>query len=121
MGKNHNQRPSHPQHRGTYYHPHTKETPSLEQFDVSLRRASSNNSRIIVGGDFNLPGWDWKTMALKTGSDYPALHTGLVDLLHDLGMEQLVTKSKREDNTLDLIITNTPQSVPVPRVEVVPV
>ena len=31
-----------------------------------IRKASQlKNSAIIVGGDFNLPGWDWRTRTLK--------------------------------------------------------
>lgn len=61
-------------------------------------------------------------MKLKTGRNCPGLHNQLVDLLHDVGMEQMVLEPTRRtdhvENTLDLVITNTPQLIP--RVEVVP-
>ena len=101
-----------------YYRPKTTDTASAEQFEQSLRRATSNDSRIIVAGDFNLPDWDWERMALKENAKNTELHTSFVDLLHDLGMEQLVKTGTRENNTLDLVITNTP--LLVPRLEVAP-
>ena len=57
-------------------------------------------------------------MALKENAKNTELHTSFVDLLHDLGMEQLVKTGTRENNTLDLVITNTP--LLVPRLEVAP-
>ena len=104
-------------HVCAYYRPKTSDIESLDKFEISLRRAASTDSRIVIAGDLNFPDWDWNKMTLKDGAKYPALHTRFVDLLHDVGMEQMVTEPTRKNNTLDLVITNTPQLVP--RVEVV--
>ena len=44
----------------SFYRPNVSDAPSLEAFYESLgRAAATQNSIIIAGGDFNLPGWDW--------------------------------------------------------------
>ena len=107
-------------HVCAYYRNKTSDAVSLDLFETSLRRASSTGSRIIAAGDLNFPDWDWEKMTLKEGAKFPALHTRLIDLLHDLGMEQVVRQPTRfgPDNVLDLVITNTPQLIP--RVEIMP-
>ena len=57
-------------------------------------------------------------MTLTEGAKYPALHTCFSDMLHDVGMEQMAPEPTHIQNTLDLVITNTPQLLP--RVEVGP-
>ncbi len=41
---------------------------------------------------------------------YYNLHADFIDTLHDHGLEQIVSHKTREDNTLDLLITNNPSS-----------
>ena len=96
----------------SYYRPHTKDEPSLDQFAASARRAATTNATIIIGGDLNFPAFDWSTKMLKSTSSYPALHYKFLDLIQDLGLEQLVTFPTRGDNTLDLFLTNYPSLVP---------
>jgi hypothetical protein len=51
---------------GSYYNPKTSDENSLKNFDTMIRKASQlKNSAIIVGVDFNLPGWDWRTRTIK--------------------------------------------------------
>jgi hypothetical protein len=47
----------------SYYNPKTSiNEDSLEELGLSLERANTmKNAFIVVGGDFNLPGWNWKT------------------------------------------------------------
>ncbi|KAI8494635.1 hypothetical protein Bbelb_278610 [Branchiostoma belcheri] len=86
---------------------------------MSLHRASQiQNALLLIGGDFNLPGWDWSSTTLKPSTPYPGLHQDFLDILQDNGLEQLVKEPTREDNTLDLLVTNNPNLVP--RVEIVP-
>ena len=101
-----------------YYRCKTSDKESYEQFERSVERASRiPNADIVIGGDFNFPGWDWSTLTLKPGSPEVELHYRFRDFLHDQGMEQMVTEPSRGENTLDLFITNNPNLVP--RVEVV--
>jgi hypothetical protein len=60
---------------GSYYNPKTSDENSLTNFDTMIRKASQlKNSAIIVGVDFNLPGWDWRTRTIKPKTKYPNLH-----------------------------------------------
>ena len=85
---------------------------SLEQLKTSLHRASSiRNASVIIGGDFNLPGWYWRSTTLKPNATYPNLHQQFLDIINNNGLAQIVEDSTRLDNTLDLILTNSPSKV----------
>ena len=102
-----------------YYRPDVADESSLKLFNASLTRASSiQNAHLIVAGDLNFPSWNWKQMKMKPSPTCPRLHNIFIDMLSDLGMEQLVEEPTRRDNTLDLVITNTPHLIP--RVEILP-
>ena len=101
-----------------YYKPDDGDEDSLNRFTESMQRVSSLNAYVVIGGDFNLPSLDWTTCSLKTPSVYPRLHTKFLDLLNDHGLQQMVTFPTRENNTLDLFLTNFPTLVP--RTEGVP-
>ena len=103
----------------SYYRPHVNDEPSLLKFGESLSRLSNNpNFTYLIGGDFNFPDWDWSTMTIKPKSSFPNLHRKFITLLEDNNLEQVVTQPTRLNNTLDLLLTNSPQLIP--RVEVVP-
>ena len=109
----------------SYYRPKTSDEPSFNKLRDSLARAMQiPNVSILMGGDFNFPGWDWNTLTLKPGTKCTDLHNKFRDLLHDHNLHQLVLETTRTDkkkgtsNTLDLLITNNPHLVP--RVEVIP-
>ena len=102
-----------------YYRPDVADEPSMTKLRTSLHRASGlPNAHLLIGGDFNLPGWDWNTMTLKPRTPSPRLQHDFLSMVYDNGLEQLVKEPTREENTLDLFLTNCPQLVP--RVEVVP-
>jgi hypothetical protein len=104
---------------GAYYRPDVADEPSLRKFEVSIQRATQlRNAHLLIGGDFNFSGWDWPTSTLKPRSPSPRLHQDFMNIVNDHGLEQLVQEPTREDNTLDLFLTNCPQLVL--RVEVVP-
>ncbi len=51
---------------GSFYHPHTENYDNMKQFDISINKLNSFAKGIIVlGGDFNLAGWDWATNTIK--------------------------------------------------------
>jgi hypothetical protein len=86
---------------------------------MSVTRASSiPNAHLLIGGDLNFPGWDWPSSSLKTKTPCPDLHNKLMDIINDHGLEQMVMFPTRLDNTLDLLITNSPELIP--RIEPVP-
>ena len=74
--------------------------------------------RIIIAGDFNLPDWDWENMILKKPTSYPSLHKQFLNTIRDMGMEQMIKEPTRDDNILDLVVTNMPQLIP--RTELIP-
>ena len=94
-----------------FYHPHTEYLDSMNNFLESARRASScENAIIVMGGDFNLPGWDWSSKTLKKTS-YPKIHHDFRDGVESLGFDQMVDKPTRGENFLDLFLTNQPNLV----------
>ncbi|CAH1274649.1 Hypp5350 [Branchiostoma lanceolatum] len=76
------------------------------------------NAGLIIAGDFNFPLWNWETMSLKPNPVYTTVHQQFVDLLYDTGLDQIVKEPTCGENTLDLVLTNSPSLIP--RVEVIP-
>ena len=104
-----------------FYRPDVSDSKGLVEFEHSLRKATEmKDAKIVIGGDFNLPNWDWQDMKLKNTKVYTKMHSDFVDLLYDVGVSQMVSKPTRHnpDNTLDLVITNTPDLIP--RIEIIP-
>ena len=71
-------------HIGAYYRPHVGDENSLQELDKSLSLINPAHD-ILLGGDFNFPGWDWKNKTLKT-CPFPTLHHQFGDLLDDKGL-----------------------------------
>ena len=102
-----------------FYRPHVSDQESLNQLELSLQRGNlTKNPKMIICGDFNLPDWDWTDRTLKKPTSYPSLHNQFLELIDDLGMEQMVKQPTRDDNILDLVVTNTPHLIP--RLEIMP-
>jgi hypothetical protein len=90
-----------------YYRRNVTDEKSIRNFETSVTRASDmNNATIIIGGDMNFPGWNWKEYTLKPNSTAPNLHTDFMDVLNNNALTQLVEEPTRQQNTLDLILTN---------------
>ena len=51
-------------HIGAYYRPHVGDENSLQELDKSLSLINPAHD-ILLGGDFNFPGWDWKNKNLQ--------------------------------------------------------
>ena len=96
----------------TYYRRNVTDEESIRNFETSVTRASAiNNATLIIGGDMNFPGWNWKENTLKPNSTAPNLHTDFMDVLNNNALTQLVEEPTRQQNTLDLILTNHPGKV----------
>ncbi len=103
----------------SYYNPLTSNEKGYLELDKSLKLTKSvKNAVLIVGGDFNLPGWDWKNHLVKPGAPSPHLHHFVGDVLDDNSLVQLVEFPTRGENTLDLVATNFPAKIP--RVDPIP-
>ena len=93
----------------SYYNPKTSNEISINELGRSLERASAiKDAFMVIGGDFNLPGWNWKSKSLKPDAVYPNIHYKFSDILDDHGLVQMVEDPTRGPNTLDLVITNNP-------------
>ena len=102
----------------SYYRPDVRDKTSILKWQTSVERAANiSNAFILIGGDLNLPGWDWSMMTLKPNTHNLEMHLKLIEVIQENGMEQMVTFPTREQNTFDLI-TNTPQLIS--RVEAIP-
>ena len=94
----------------SYYRPNVNDEESLTLLSKSISKLklSNSNNMCIIGGDFNFPGWDWKARVLKEHTQNVQLHHDFIDILDDFSLEQLIEEPTRNNNTLDLIITNYP-------------
>ena len=94
-----------------YYNPKTANERGYDEYRISIERASNiRNAFIISAGDFNLPGWDWPQNIIKQNTQCIPNHEKFADILDDNGMAQLVKQPTRGSNTLDLVVTNHPDS-----------
>jgi hypothetical protein len=96
------------------YHPHTANTASMEEIQRNIRLASSNDKHTVwIGGDFNLPEINWEDLDnihVKENSKNADIHQEFIELTTNCGLNQLVNKPTRGDNTLDLFLTNKPST-----------
>ena len=89
---------------------------SLSEFLTVLdHRAQLHNSRVLVGGDFNLPDINWDCMLTKVGGRCQNKNDMLLSVLNTCGLEQMIKTptgvTNNSSNILDLFITNIPQHV----------
>jgi hypothetical protein len=62
------------------YNPKTSNENWYLEFERSINRADNiTNAFIITAGDFNLPGWDWKTKSLKANTQHVNIHHKFTD------------------------------------------
>ena len=78
-----------------YYHRNVTDEESIRNFETSVTRASAiNNEILIIGGDMNFPGWNWKENTLKPNSTAPNLHTDFMDVLNNNACGRTNTPTK---------------------------
>ena len=58
-----------------------------------------------------MPGIDWSESLVKRDSSYKAIHEHSLDILHDHGLQQLITFPTHQVNTMDLVATNKPSTI----------
>ena len=78
---------------------------------VSYIGRTYKNSTIWIGGDFNLPDIDWKTNSIVSHNYLIPINKSILDMIHDLGAEQMVDFPTRKDSILDIFVTNRPSLV----------
>ena len=105
---------------GACYRPSETDNTTTKALNTSLTRLTNNkNNQIFLGGDFNLPDYDWKNKCMKPHARYVANYTEFAEAIDDAGLNQLIEESTHAaGNTLDLMLTNRPRQVN--RIEVIP-
>lgn len=96
------------------YRPDVSDKETIKNLRTSVEYHIASRARpcgLIVGGDFNLPGWDWSIPVLKPGTTHVAHHHEFKELLDDYGLTQHITEPTRLRNTLDLIASNMPDQI----------
>ena len=92
---------------GACYRPDKKDEATLNACDSYLQKLTrSEKNAILLGGDFNLDGWDWVNNVVKPRTRYVANHHLFRDMLKNHGLTQIVNEPTRKGNILDLLITN---------------
>ena len=76
---------------------------------ITLHKRSSHN--IIIGGDLNLPGIDWKTW--QTNCTSKSQHEVLLDFLLNNSLSQLISQATRptSNSVHDPLITSSPNII----------
>ena len=94
----------------SYYKPKENDEDSLEGLRSSLYKIPSS-SIIWALGDFNLPHIDWDKIKIKDSCNHKPIYEHFFDFVHDFALEQLVKEPTRDNNTLDLFLTNHTKQV----------
>ena len=105
---------------GSLYRPPNSGIPYTEELRniISSLQSKHKDSTLWIGGDANLPDIDWKSSTV-TGHNYLlSINNAFIDLMYDLGSEQIVDFPTRSSNTLDIFVTNRPtlvnKCIPIP-------
>ena len=96
------------------YRPPNEDQNWIKRFNSFLGNICPSHQHIVLAGDFNLP-------QLQISWSYPEKTTGcsenaFIELLNDHFMVQLNNTATRENNILDLVITNIPELVNISEV-----
>ena len=83
----------------------------FEECLQNLRKYSQQNDTIIIGGDFNFRDINWDTESVPPQAHERAASQMLIQSLNNHFFSQLQRQPTREDNVLDLYITNKPSLV----------
>ena len=70
-----------------------------------------SNMPIWIGGDMNLPDIEWETEQLATNQYAHSFSYSFLDALANTGLQQIVNFPTRNNNTLDVVLTNRPSLV----------
>ena len=94
----------------SYYKPHENDENSLVGLNSSLHKIPQS-SIIWALGDFNLPHIDWDRTQIKDSCNCKPIYEKFFDIIFDFGLEQIVKEPTRDNNILDLFLTNYPNLI----------
>ena len=94
----------------SFYRPTNNDVKYMENLTKSLKHLCQSNpgAAIWYSGDINLPDIDWETLSICSYQYLKAINESFLDLLDTAGLEQMVDFPTREENTLDVFVTNRP-------------
>ena len=94
---------------GCFYRPPDSKISTSEELVKSLDLMPKNsNQTIVLGGDFNLPGIDWDNGVVNPKAANKSQCELLLSSLDTHALAQIHKEPTREENILDLLITNKP-------------
>ena len=94
---------------GCFYRPPDSKISTSEELVKSLDLMPKNsNQTIVLGGDFNLPGIDWDNGVVNSKAANKSQCELLLSSLDTHALAQIHKEPTREENILDLLITNKP-------------
>ena len=78
-----------------------------------ITQIQDNSQTIILSGDFNFPNICWENLEIKAGSSAETNSSAqiLLNFMYSNLMSQYITMPTRNNNTLDILITNSPNLV----------
>ena len=105
-----------PQFACCFYRSNVSDVDSLNLFKKSYEKLleTEQNPLVWVFGDFNLPGIKWpetEPPSVIPHCTQIQSHRDFLEFLSDVGLKQMVYTPTREDNILDLFLTNNPSLV----------
>ncbi|KAL3876446.1 hypothetical protein ACJMK2_034291 [Sinanodonta woodiana] len=98
----------------SYYRPPNKTDADEDYLNITYSeltrlKSKKRNTVHIIGGDYNLPDIDWLSMTFNRTNHYPQrVNQTFVNIVHDMGLKQMVNFPIRVENTLDLTLTTHP-------------
>ncbi len=95
---------------GSFYRPPDSGLEDLVALRASLEALpqNANTKTTILAGDFNAPGILWEDGSIKPSCDKPSINREVLDIANDHGLTQMQKGPTRENNLLDLYLTNNP-------------
>ena len=100
---------------GVFYRPQITKLPEhdyLMKLHESLGKIDhTKRQQLWLAGDFNLPGIHWPTQSTIPGGYKPGLSKEMINMVSDIGLEQMVIEPTRKGNILDLFLTTHPSLV----------
>lgn len=99
----------------SFYRPPTSSTAVMTDFSKTLETV--NTDYLVIGGDFNIPELSWNNQFPNSRAT-SAVAKEMLNMLSNFSLTQMVTEGTRQNNILDLFLTNQPNWVK--RVLVVP-
>ena len=98
---------------GSFYNPPPSNPETVSTFGEHLQKMQQQrpSSPVYIGGDFNLADIDWSTLSVKADPVHGLSCNELIDIINNNSLDQVVLEPTRDKAVLDLLLTNTPDSV----------